>query len=401
MRSSSHRIALALALSTTLAAPALRAAGKPPKVDKTPPVIKHAPLAKVEPGKDAVLEVEVSDEVGVARVTAHFRGRGGTAFQALALQPAAAPAAKDAKGGKPAKGSKDAKGVKYTGTLTAGTFRGPLDYYLEAADAAGNVARSGSAEQPIKAPSTSTDTEPPKFTEVPAAPAVPGSELTLAVQIEDPSGVLDPKAFFRFEGDADYTPLPLTPVAPPRFEAKLPVPTAQRALQHYFSASDGEANGPSSLGSPESPLVVPVSLPPAVLVPVEPAPRRLSLPAVGTAGVGVVAAVVGAVLYRGALATVDQLDAKYVVGEGRSVADADATRSAQGQSRIGSGLMIGGGLALAGGLVWALWPSSPAPAAPEPAPATPEPSPAPAPAPVAAEPAPAPEPSTAPAAPGN
>jgi hypothetical protein len=43
--------------------------------------------------------------------------------------------------------------------------------------------------------------------EVPAAPVTPGSELTLAVQIEDASGVYDPVAFFRFAGDAEFTKL--------------------------------------------------------------------------------------------------------------------------------------------------------------------------------------------------
>jgi hypothetical protein len=99
-------------------------------VDAIAPVVQHDPVAsEVSAGTPLTISATVTDNVGVAKVTLFFRARGDSDYQRLAMNRI---------------GNTD----MFITTLDTDHVREPaLEYYIEAADAAGNILRERHGEQ--------------------------------------------------------------------------------------------------------------------------------------------------------------------------------------------------------------------------------------------------------------
>jgi hypothetical protein len=101
-------------------------------VDAIAPVVKHDPVAsEVGAGTPLTISATVTDNVGVAKVTLFFRARGENDYERLAMQRI---------------GNTD----MFIATLDTDDVREPaFEYYIEAADAAGNILLVGYALSPL------------------------------------------------------------------------------------------------------------------------------------------------------------------------------------------------------------------------------------------------------------
>jgi|GEM_PF-2816905 len=153
--------------------------------DTTAPILDHMPVANGQYAGSAVaLSASAADNEGVASVTLYYRETGATGFSTLPLTP----------GG----------GLSWSGAIpsTAVTTAG-VDYYLVAADDAGNTTAS-----PADAPTSvhhfsvvEVDTQAPSIAHTPVAN---GQDEAVAVPISatitDPSGVASVRLFYRPNG---------------------------------------------------------------------------------------------------------------------------------------------------------------------------------------------------------
>lgn len=204
------------------------------------------------------------------------------------------------------------------------------------------------------------DTEAPLIEHKPIAYTPRESELIVKAVITDASGVFGPTVSYRNANTSDswrVADMKAVDGEPNTFAAAIAGSHILGDIEYFVEAFDTNGNGPAHVGSAASPLrvVSTEKLPDSTLI-VE---KGLPIAPVALAGGGVLMTAIGAALWFTAASRVEEIDAKYSTpGQGRLPADADATQSAIGRSRIGSVLMIAGGAAIAGGVVWFLVPSS-------------------------------------------
>jgi hypothetical protein len=217
---------------------------------------------------------------------------------------------------------------------------------------------------PAAAPVAAPDPSLPVITHAPLETAVRDRDLTITAQIADPEGVFGAMVYVRSAGDEKYAPYPLDTKDEHTFTARVPALRITKDIEYYLEAFDAVGNGPATVGTAQVPLRVatteaPPEAPPEVASTViDPPVAPLNVPALATAGGGVVLVAIGAVLYLGASSTVKEIDAKYAAaGAPRLPTDAADTHAAISKSRVGSVLMIAGGIAAVGGATWFFLPT--------------------------------------------
>lgn len=206
------------------------------------------------------------------------------------------------------------------------------------------------------------DTDPPKIVHQPIRHASNQSDLIVTAVITDESGVFSPTVSYRpLNTNEGWRVVEMTAANGPTNTFSVTISAAELVgdIEYFVEAYDNQGNGPTRVGSAEAPLPVlirvdefPEQMQPALAESFPVAPAALT-------GAGVLVTAIGAALWFSATSRVSEIDAKYPnSNDGRTDADADATRSAIGRGRVGSALMITGGVAIAGSLVWFLLPSS-------------------------------------------
>jgi len=99
-------------------------------IDNIFPVLRHSPVASVKMGNAVTVSATVTDNIAVSAVTLYYRTAGEAVYQTKTLSAGTAA-------------------DLYVGVIPASAVTAPgVEYYLTAADADGNVARSGSAQIP-------------------------------------------------------------------------------------------------------------------------------------------------------------------------------------------------------------------------------------------------------------
>ncbi|PKN57087.1 MAG: hypothetical protein CVU56_12675, partial [Deltaproteobacteria bacterium HGW-Deltaproteobacteria-14] len=196
--------------------------------DTTPPIIAHTPVADDRPAGAAVaLSASAADNKGVSSVTLYYRVTGDTAFSTLPLTPG---------GGTSWNGA-----VPATAVTTAG-----VDYYLVAADAAGNTAAS-----PADAPATvhhftvkAVDNQPPTITHTPIANGQPqGISVPISATITDPSGVSSARLYYRPTGFPSFQEVVLSATGGDTFTGSVPsFAVGPPSVEYYLRAIDGAGN---------------------------------------------------------------------------------------------------------------------------------------------------------------
>ena len=103
----------------------------PPDSDRTPPVIQHQPQDRSAPsGNPLLIEATVTDNAAVSEVTLYYRVMGNVEYFNFSM--------------------KQTKGDLYSATIPAEDVIEPgMEYYIQAADKAGNVVLRGFSFSPL------------------------------------------------------------------------------------------------------------------------------------------------------------------------------------------------------------------------------------------------------------
>lgn len=157
------------------------------------PHLGHAPIRRIDPGKDAVLSVTITlppEEKEDGSLSASSAGRLADATLIWRMDP-------DGEWIRQALASRD--GFVYTATVPAAMLRGKwLEYAFEATDRYGRVTRlPQSAERHGYFACLSADITPPRIEHEPLASATPGKPAVLRARVTDPDGVAVVRAYFR------------------------------------------------------------------------------------------------------------------------------------------------------------------------------------------------------------
>ena len=198
--------------------------------DVQAPVIEHTPVASAPAGGVAVLEVGATDDVAVAAVSLFFRVSG-----AGFLRVGCAPAGADA----------------FTCAVPAFAVVAPgFDYYLSAADAAGNTASlpvaGAAAPFTVSVVADQGDAQAPVIEHTPPeGPIEPGQAFELRATLTDASGIGEARLHFRNEissnepGDEPWLSLDLVPGENDEYTVRIPGSAITGpVLAWYFEARD-------------------------------------------------------------------------------------------------------------------------------------------------------------------
>jgi hypothetical protein len=113
--------------------------------DDKPPAIQHAPVKQAAEGADVEIKATITDDVGVAEAFVRYRGEGASGWTSLAMS---------------------ASGSSYMATIPGADVKpSKVEYYIEASDAAANVAKDPAAGEaaPHAISVPSGGTAPPRF----------------------------------------------------------------------------------------------------------------------------------------------------------------------------------------------------------------------------------------------
>lgn len=199
-----------------------------PNADDTPPAIRHSEVEdRVITGAVVPIQATVTDAgSGVARVTLHFRTVGGGAYISAAMAR---------------------NGDTYTGTILDFAVRAPgVQYYIEAADAAGNVAYApaAGADAPyLFGVDDPQDLEAPVVVHTPPeGPLLAGAPIRIEATVTD--AALDRVQLrYRTRGDAEFTTVELDPQGADRYATTIPgAAVAAPALEYHLRATDDAGN---------------------------------------------------------------------------------------------------------------------------------------------------------------
>lgn len=212
------------------------------------------------------------------------------------------------------------------------------------------------------------DRKGPDIQHTAPAEARANQELVVEAKITDPSGVFEPRLYWRPAGSTtQFIPVSMSSGGKGRYTATIPSASVAGDLEYFLEAYDSQGNGPTRHGSSQAPLRVHVAVPVAQAAPAaeafEPAGEApemvfqdvgpsFNYGAAITGGAGVAMVVAGVLLYYTAGASIRTIDGRYALGAGRSQEDHDATQSAMGRGFTGSILMLAGAGATAGGAIW-------------------------------------------------
>lgn len=97
------------------------------------------------------------------------------------------------------------------------------------------------------------DTVPPRIRHQPIDKWAHGKTITLEADLEDPSGIFEPKLYYRAGGvGGNYIPTKLKPAAGKRYQGLI-APVDAGEVEYFLEAYDGKGNGPTRLGTPTYP----------------------------------------------------------------------------------------------------------------------------------------------------
>lgn len=194
-----------------------------PPPDVTAPVVTLArvPDGQLE-GQAVTVTAEIVDAVGVAGATLSYRAPGGMWSPVVMA----------------------AEGPLWRGTIPGAAVAAPaVEYYVEAADAAGNVGvdPDATAQAPARFTVTEADEAGPAIGHVaPAGPLNDGEPLTLSISVEDASGVAGVSVWWRVD-DGAFLAVNAVRVGEGRYEATVG-PLAAPAIEYYIEADDSVDN---------------------------------------------------------------------------------------------------------------------------------------------------------------
>lgn len=198
--------------------------------DTSAPSITHTPIANGQPtGVTVSVGADVTDSSGVQSVTLFYRAMGGGAYSSVTMS---------------------AQGASYSAQIPAGAVTAPgMQYYLEAADTAGNTGRA-----PQTAPATPysftvapADTAPPSITHTPVPDGrSPNTPVVVTANVTDGSGVQNVTLFYRTRGTTTFSPTAMT--GGPSYSGTIPAGAVQNAgVEYYLRAVDASPNANAAL----------------------------------------------------------------------------------------------------------------------------------------------------------
>lgn len=199
-----------------------------PNADDTPPAIRHSEVEdRAITGTPVAIAATVTDAgSGVARVTLHFRTVGAGAWISAAMLR---------------------NGDNYTGTILDFAVRAPgVQYYIEAADAAGNVAyapAAGANAPYLFGVDDPADQAPPVIVHTPVeGPLLAGAPHRVEATVTD--AALDRVQLrYRTRGAIDFTTVELDPQGADRYATTIPGPAvAAPGLEYHLRATDDAGN---------------------------------------------------------------------------------------------------------------------------------------------------------------
>ena len=110
---------------------------------------------------------------------------------------------------------------------------------------------------PLPGPEEIADSEPPRVDDLAIAAQNPnGAPYVTAVITDDASGVASAIVFTRKPGSIDWVQTPLVADAGGLFLGKLPLGLQKTGFEYYVEVLDAKGNGPTRVGSDESPFRV-------------------------------------------------------------------------------------------------------------------------------------------------
>lgn len=222
------------------------------------------------------------------------------------------------------------------------------------------------------APAAPQDRDAPSIVHNAVREAVIRQELVFEAEIADESGVFEPNVSWRHPGQA-WNIMTLANTGGDHFAAKLPAEMVTADIEYFIEAYDTVGNGPVRYGSAQKPLLIAVGVAKAAPAPALPPPppqvvlvrEELAAPTpiapYLTMGSGALLLAVGAALWFGASSDAEALRGRYSQGGLIKTADVDEAKGIATRSRIASVLMISGALAGAGGTAWWLLMPAPSP----------------------------------------
>ncbi|MBI2374185.1 MAG: right-handed parallel beta-helix repeat-containing protein [Deltaproteobacteria bacterium] len=194
-----------------------------PAPDTTPPVVTHTFIADLQPvGQPVVVDAIVTDDQGLATVELFHRVGGTSAFASIAMSVNGADS--------------------YRGTIPAGIVTAAgVDYYLRAADDAGNatVDPAGAPTTPHHFTVSAVDGTGPSISHAPLGPQVSGTVVTVVATVTDPSGVVSVNLFHRL-GAGAFSTLAMTRGANDQYSAAFAA--SGSSADYYFEAADSLGN---------------------------------------------------------------------------------------------------------------------------------------------------------------
>ena len=197
-------------------------------LDTTPPEIAHdaVPDGQLE-GVAVPVEATVTDASGVASVSVYVRAKGTAAYVAVGMVVGAA----------------DSYAASIPSALV--TPAG-VEYYLQAQDAASNVALfpADGAASPLSFTVVAADAEAPAIAHEPPEDGQPvGVPVAVTAEVTDPSGVASVTVAYRPAGTASFALVAMTSAGGGLWEGEIPsYAVTEAGVDYYLTAEDGAGN---------------------------------------------------------------------------------------------------------------------------------------------------------------
>jgi hypothetical protein len=204
--------------------------------DNAAPLIAHtAPAGPLSAGNSVTLTAGVVDSggagtsSGIASVTLRYRTTGGGAFTPIVMTLVS--------------------GSTYTATIPgAGVITPGLEYYIEAADVAGNVGRSPDGVTFHSVVVSNIDVTGPTITHTPVTDGQPdATNVTVNATVTDTSGLSQVRLFYRPSGYPFYSEVSMTAGGAGAYSAAIPgFAVAPPYVDYYIRATDTASNASTS-----------------------------------------------------------------------------------------------------------------------------------------------------------
>lgn len=188
------------------------------------------------------------------------------------------------------------------------------------------------------APPPERDELPPRIRHEPVAEWTAGEPIRVEASMADPSGLFEPKLYYRLDPEGAFVPNALQPEGDRQLGLLLPV--ARGEVQYFLEAYDTRGNGPARNGTPTYPHAIKITGAP-------PAAEGRGPWAYVTLGAGALAAGVGAFLGAQAIAAGgDWAAGRSVSAREEALSDARGMASGANFAWGAAGVLLAGGGAL-------------------------------------------------------